>query len=480
MVERDSSGPTHVRVSRRLVLAAAVGVACSTLIIAAVLVLTQRWSLATPLSTPGATHLTMTTGSLAGRRNEIAQSYLAPAAARYGLEIQIVETVGSEDSLNQVNAGAIDLALSGGGLSAAGRDNVREIMPLYVEPLHLLIRADLAAMGDPTTGLASELRGQTISFDLVGTGTRTLVAPPAGLLGALGLTEGDFTEDPMSLDQLADPALDCAGLPGAIFVLGPLPHPGAANLVTRCNYHLHTLPFADALHLTRNHIYAATIPAGTYRLDPPEPPRQLETIGTQLLLVVNKDQPDEVVEKLISAVLETSFSHLYEPPLTIEQLSIVPEFPQHPGDADYIDSRKPVTFQGLTDGLTTASTIIALVTGAIPITMVTLRVLSQWRQREQVVSVRQLMAEALLIERQARELEHAPGPTADPNQLHQLRNELLRLRSTALHKSSAKQLQEPELLPSFLSYVADVLSLLGRLMHTVQAPPSPQSPTSAP
>jgi TRAP-type uncharacterized transport system substrate-binding protein len=470
MVERDGSGPTHARVSRRLVLALAAGVACSALIIVAVLLLTARLSVSTPLGAPGATHLTLTTGSLAGRRNEIAQSYLAPAAARYGVDIQIVETVGSEDSLNQVNAGAIDLALSGGGLSSVGRDNVREIMPLYVEPLHLLIRPDLAAIGDPTTGLASELRGQTISFDLVGTGTRTLVSPPSGLLGALGLAQGDFTEDPRSLDQLADRALDCSGLPAAIFVLGPLPHPGAANLVARCNYHLHALPFADALHLTRNHIYAATIPAGTYRLDPPEPPRQMDTIGTQLLLVANQNLPDEVVEKLISAVLETSFSHLYEPPLTTEQLSIVPEFPQHPGDVAYLESRKPVTFQGLSDGLTTASTMLALVTGAIPITMVTLRVLSQWRQREQVVSVRQLMAEALLIERQARELEHAPGQPADPGQLHPLRDELLRLRSTALHKSSSKQLQEPELLPSFLSYVADVLSLVDRLMHNVQAP----------
>ncbi len=468
MLERDS-GPKHVRVSRRLVMAVAAGLGCSALVIVAVLLLTARLSFNSPLSAPAVTHLTLTTGSLAGRRNEIAQSYLAPAAARYGLDIQIVETVGSEDSLDQVNSGAIDLALSGGGLSPAGRDNVREIMPLYVEPLHLLIRPDLAAADDPNTGLAAQLRGQNISFDLVGTGTRTLVAPPSGLLGALGLAEGDFTEDPRSLDQLADPALDCSGLPGAIFLLGPLPHPGAANLITRCHYHLHALPFAAALHLTRNHIYAATIPAGAYRLDPPEPPRQLETIGTQLLLVANKDLPDDVAEKLISAVLETSFSHLYEPPLTIEQLSILPEFPPHPGDAAYIDSRKPVTFQGLTDGLTTASTLIALVTGAIPITMVTLRVLSQWRQREQVISVRQLMAQALLIERQARELEHAPVQTVDPGQVHELSNELLRLRSTALHKSSSKQLQEPELLPSFLSYVADVLSLLDRLTHNAQA-----------
>jgi hypothetical protein len=257
-------------------------------------------------------------------------------------------------------------------------------------------------------------------------------------------------------------------LPSAIFVLGPLPHPGAANLVSRCNYRLRALPFAEALHITRNHIYGASIPAGMYRLDPPEPATTLPTIGTQLLLVSNKDVPDTVVEKLLQATLETSFSHLYDPPLDIGQLSLVPEYPQHPGVAAYLASREPVTFEALT----TASKLLAVVTGAIPFTMVLLRVFSQWRQRDRMVSVRQLIAQATLIERGARELEHAPGPVAET--AASFRAQLLQLRSTALDKSSARQLRDVELLPSFLDYVAETMGFLDRLIRE-----PPRAPTTA-
>jgi hypothetical protein len=113
------------------------------------------------------------------------------------------------------------------------------------------------------------------------------------------------------------------------------------------------------------------------------------------------------------------------------------------------------------------------VTGAIPITMVLLRVLSQWRQRDRISSVRQLIAQVTLIEREAHELEHEPGPVAETEA--GLRAQLLQLRSTALHKSSAGQLQDVELLPSFLNYVAETLNLLDRLSRE-----PPHAPTTTP
>ena len=412
----------------------------------------DRFGVSTPLSS-NARSLTLTTGSLAGRRNEIAESYLAPAAKRYGLTINIVPSIGSEDALNQVHSGKIDLALVGGGLSTEGRDNVREVIPLYVEPLHLLISPALAA-ALPTADLATQLRGRSVSLDLVGTGTHTLVQTPDGLLGMLGLTAGDFTESPRSLDQVADPNVDCDSLPDALFVLGPLPHPGAANLITRCDYHLRPMPFAEALHLKRNQIYGATIPDGAYRLDPAEPRGALPTIGTQLLLVANKDIPDSVVQKLLAAILETSFSHLYEPPLDINQLSVVPEFPQHPGVIAYISSKQPVTLEGVS----TATKLIALVTSAIPITLIIMRTFTQWRIRDRVFNVNAYIGDLTRIEREARELE--PGSV---DRARGLLSRVVGLRASAMEKSSKGELKGSELLPAFLAYATDVTRYLDRL-----------------
>jgi hypothetical protein len=315
----------------------------------------------------------------------------------------------------------------------------------------------LAAQGGRTAELASLLRGRSISLDLVGTGTHTLVEPPDGLLGELGLGSDDFRESPRSLDQLADPNLDCQSLPDAIFLLGPLPHPGAANLITHCDYFIRAMPYADALHLTQNHIYAATIPDGAYRLDPAEPRGALQTIGTELLLVSNASIPDRVIEKLLSAILETSFSHLYDPPLTIDQLQIVPEFPQHPGVAAYIDSKQPVTLEGLT----TASKVIALVTSAIPITLLLRRWFSQWRVRERVWSVRTLIHELTEIEERARDAKEDPQV---------LQSQVSRMRATALRKSTVGELRDMELLPAFLAYCGEV----SRFLQAMESRPDVQ------
>ncbi len=425
----------------------------------------DRLGMSTPLSS-STRNLSLTTGSLAGRRNEIAANYLAPAAKRNGLTIDIVPSIGSEDALDQVHAGKIDLALVGGGLSTEGRGNVREIIPLYVEPLHLLISPGLAAQM-PNTDLSTMLRGHSVSFDLVGTGTHTLVEPPDGLLGMLNLKATDFTESPRSLDQVADPNVACNSLPDAVFVLGPLLHPGAANLIARCDYHLRAMPFAEALHLKRNQIYPATIPDGAYRLDPAEPRGTLQTIGTQLLLVANNEIPDSVVQKLLAAILETSFSHLYEPPLDINQLSVLPEFAQHPGVAAYIASKQPVTLEGLS----TASKLIALVTSAIPITLIILRAVSQWRIRDRVFNVNAYMGDLTEIEQEARELE--PGST---ERVHRLLSRVVRLRASALQKSSTGELKGGELLPAFLAYATDVTRYLDRLSMARRA----YTPTPAP
>ena len=128
-------------------------------------------------------------------------------------------------------------------------------------------------------------------------------------------------------------------------------------------------------------------------------------LARQLLLVANNEIPDSVVQKLLAAILETSFSHLYEPPLDITQLSVLPEFPQHPGVTAYVNSKQPVTLEGIS----TASKLIALVTSAIPITLLILRAFGQWRIRDRVFNVNAYMGDLTDIEQEARELEPAPA-----------------------------------------------------------------------
>ena len=52
-------------------------------------------------------------------------------------------TGGSEDTLNAVQQGKVQIAFVDGGLGTEGRENVREVAPLYTSGLHLLMKREL-------------------------------------------------------------------------------------------------------------------------------------------------------------------------------------------------------------------------------------------------------------------------------------------------------------------------------------------------
>src|SRR5262245_28753781 len=87
--------------------------------------------------------LTLTAGSQSGLRHQMGLA-LTKEAGPYGLDFELVATAGSEEALEQVDAGKIDVALVQGGLAARHRANVRQVAALHVEPLHLLVKQELA------------------------------------------------------------------------------------------------------------------------------------------------------------------------------------------------------------------------------------------------------------------------------------------------------------------------------------------------
>ena len=76
-----------------------------------------------------------------------------------------------EDALYCLNAGTLDLALVQGGLSLERRTEARQVVPLHVEPLHLLVKGELH--GEVSRQLAA-LRGKTVNVSQVGSGTYDL------------------------------------------------------------------------------------------------------------------------------------------------------------------------------------------------------------------------------------------------------------------------------------------------------------------
>src|SRR5262245_52989846 len=77
--------------------------------------------------------LTITAGSASGLRHSFAVA-LARESRDYGLDFDLVPTAGSEQALEDVEAGRIQVALIQGGLATGNRVNVRQVAAMHVEP----------------------------------------------------------------------------------------------------------------------------------------------------------------------------------------------------------------------------------------------------------------------------------------------------------------------------------------------------------
>jgi TRAP transporter TAXI family solute receptor len=435
-------------------------------------------------------------GSADGRRHKLAQE-LAREAARKGVEISVIPTAGSENALDRVEAGNLELALVQGGLDTRQRSHLREVAPLHLEHLHLLVKKEIAqAVRDQLT----ELQGKVIEAGIEGSGTKVLATR---VLNRLGITYTPSNLNPAALLE----STDRTSLPDAIFQVSSLPSPLAQHLITRQRFQLVPVPFYEAMLIEHRDTteedpesrsgllfaYDAEIPAFTYG----QTPEAIRTIGTRLLLVARDTTDDEAVELLVETIYSAPFNHVAYPALNRELLSEPPEMRWHDGTLRFLD-RRPASQQETVELINNQLGIAGAVMGVAFFFWQFLR--RQWRRvRER--GFEHYILRVARIERQSLDLELAA--TLDLKELLRLREELGRLKDEALERFAAGDLEGEELMTAFLGHVADTRDHLARLIlherdnieeqaraqrrstdsvwkETVQVPNSPMAPSTVP
>ncbi|MBC8136911.1 MAG: hypothetical protein H8F28_13595 [Fibrella sp.] len=392
--------------------------------------------------------LRMTAGDKLGRRFQIAQ-VLAREVERYQVRVSFAETGGSSEALEMISAGKLDCALIQGGIGT--QPHVRQIASIAQEPLHLLVKRELAD-GVTARGLPA-LRGKRINLSTKGSGTRRIATLA---LDFADLHAGhDFTDEDVSYKQLEARAY--IHLPDALFTVSLIPSPVVERLVHKHGYVLVPIPFARALSLRHPTLHEVTIPAFAYGVTPaPTPPTPLTTIGTQLLLVAHDSVPDEAVKHLLEATFDGNFSRDATLPGLTESGSLsTPEMPIHPGAIAYRDRNEPVVTSDFVQGLEDGKSLI------ISILVAGYFVYRWWRQRR-YSGFDVYMGEVTRIERAALVLEAEATP--DVRELMRLRNELGEMKTNALEKYTRGELKSEELMSAFLTHVADVRGYLSALI----------------
>ncbi len=410
--------------------------------------------------------LRISAGRSQGLRHAMAGT-LARDARRHQLELILVPTAGSEVALDQVDSGLLDVALVQGGLDPRGRENVRQVAALHVEPLHLLVKEELAAKIAENLG---SLRGKSINLGESGSGTHALSLE---VLRFAGLEPGrDFTPTSLSYLELEE-RRDRSALPDAVFMVSLLPSPVAKILVTRDRYRLVPLPFGEAFVLengdratpavkggiSHDLVVEATIPTFTYGLNPAVPANPVQTLGTRLLLVANKDVRPDAISRLLTAAFTTSFAHLAHPPLSTKLLELPPELPMHEGTLVFQEQSKPVNSGEVIDSVEKELSIAGAIVGALFFLWQWLK--SRYRRRRES-GFEHYIQRVGAIENRSLEIELSAD--LDLKELLSLQSALGQIKAEAIAKFAQREIDGEDLMTGFLAHASDARDHLTRLI----------------
>lgn len=397
--------------------------------------------------------VTMTAGNQLNHRYELAE-LLVTAAAEKKLQINLVQTEGSREALQQVAAGHIDVALVQGD-SGVQNARLQTVGVFPIEPLQVFVRRELAVLG------LEAFRGRKVNVGPATGGTNKLSLQ---MLQFLKLNHGsDFTATEFTSQELA--ALPDAELPDVICSVSPLPSPLGRTLVEEHGYDLLPLPIAAAMAFTDSRIHAAVVPAYTYQRLPAIPSGDAPTIGVHSLLVANSSVSNEKVTRLLEAVFDSNFAALANlPSLTADDISRSREYPLHSGAQVFRQRNQPVITGELIESLENLRSF--LVSGAIAAFLVW-----RWRSRRQLVGFEQYLDAVCEVERKALDLESAGALNLD--ELRQLRRKLSDIKSETLEKQSAGVLRDDVQMETLLAHIADVRNCLESLFAHISRREAP-------
>jgi TRAP-type uncharacterized transport system substrate-binding protein len=416
---------------------------------------------------------------------------IAAKGKEHGLEVVLSSRPrGSLEAIELIDRpNPLDAALVPGGVTRRAYPNVRQVLAVGTESLHLLVRAELAEerlarlkgrrinLG-PTSASCHYLARDILAF----AGLRAPVGPAAA-----GST-GDYDAEEASPQELrrqlarfraatgADRDRLGRGLPDAVFVLSTLPSTLARELIATAGYRLVSLPFADAYCLDRvtpsvageatidrAAVFATEIPACLYGVDPPMPGAPCRTIGMRLLLLAYAATDAEAVARMIETVVGAGLTSPGDP---IPLRDPVRAFPIHSGTELYLRRRQPLLSPERAGSLGTLGGVL----GAFALGTVVAYCYFRFRQLRRFDHY---YREVRKVEMIARGQEVDPRAPADPAALRRyLDDRLLALKSRVFRDYAEGSLRRESLLSGIISLVNDTRNSLDRIATATATAPA--------
>lgn len=294
--------------------------------------------------------LTITGGDILSQRHMIAK-VLEEEAAKEGITLVIKPVSGSVKALEQVNDGTLDLAFIQGGLNLR-LENVEHAATVSSEALHLLAKPEIKDIRD--------LRGKVVNVGSKTGGTRVVAHQ---VMKFVGLTENlDYAETNDSTEDVL--AMHPAKLPDALFIVSMPPSYVAETLVKKQGYHLLEIPFPEALALREGWVSGEKILAYTYNSNPPEPAKDLKSVGVNMHLVANKKVETKAVSKLLEILYSPKVQSKLRMKLDEKNITIPSGFPISAATETFLKRNESVfsakTVENIQKGFGAVMTLLTL------------------------------------------------------------------------------------------------------------------------
>lgn len=294
--------------------------------------------------------LTITGGDILSQRHMIAK-VLEEEAAKEGITLVIHPVSGSVKALEEVNSGKLDLAFIQGGLNLR-LENVEHVATVSSESLHLLAKPEIKDIKD--------LRGKVVNTGSKNGGTRVVAHQ---VMKFVGLTEQlDYAETSDSAEDVL--SMHPSKLPDAMFVVSMPPSYVVETLVKKQGYHLLEIPFPEALALREGWVSGEKILAYTYNTNPPEPVKDIKSIGVNMHLVANKQVDSKAAAKLLEILYSPKVQSKLRMKLEEKNVTIPSGFPISAATETFLKRNESVfsakTMESIQKGFGATMTLLTL------------------------------------------------------------------------------------------------------------------------
>jgi len=249
------------------------------------------------------------------------------------IEIAVVETGGSQENMQLLNARKVDLAVCQGNIQAT--PSVRSIASLFPEILHIMssktadIRELVDIKGKRVAHLLSEKSGSYALFNRI--------VERYGIKA----TEIDLVE--VSADKI-NHAFDTGFVDAAYHVLA-LGNAKIHSILNSTQASLISVERGLALETLLPYIDATIIPKGAYGGEPSNPEKDIPAVAVRAQLLAHKDVDQRIVNAMTQVLFDYRNELVMDYPL--DSAIVHPEggqalnAPLHPGARAYYDKNKP-------------------------------------------------------------------------------------------------------------------------------------------